>query len=150
MNNNVLLAMSGGIDSSVTALILQEQGFKVTGIIFLFYEDSTINIYGIFHYTIGQRRGLGVNFNMPVFVSELRYKTNEVVLADFDELYRNMLYLQYTHFVSINELNGEKMYTLKIRYRLQETPCKVRILSQKIAVIELLNLLPWLPMAKLL
>src|SRR6056297_2293923 len=94
---------------------------------------------GIFHYTIGQRRGLGVHLNKPVFVSDLRYKTNEVVLADFDELYRKVLYLQNTHFVNVNELSSQKVYTVKIRYRLQETSCKVRILLQKKAVIELLE-----------
>jgi len=29
----VLLAMSGGIDSSIAAIILQEQGYDVTGIL---------------------------------------------------------------------------------------------------------------------
>ncbi len=40
MNNNktVLLGMSGGIDSSVAAIILKEQGFKVTGITFRVWD----------------------------------------------------------------------------------------------------------------
>ncbi|MGM0620072.1 MAG: tRNA 2-thiouridine(34) synthase MnmA [Bacteroidota bacterium] len=92
---------------------------------------------GIFHYTIGQRRGLGIHLNKPVFVQELRPKTNEVVLADFGELYRSVLYLQNTHFVNVAALSIEKIYTVKIRYRLQETPCRIRILPQEKAVVEL-------------
>jgi len=92
---------------------------------------------GIFHYTIGQRRGLGIHLNKPVFVRELRPKTNEVVLADFDELYRSVLYLQNTHFVNAEALNIERNYTVRIRYRLQETPCRIRILPQDKAVVEL-------------
>lgn len=94
---------------------------------------------GIFHYTIGQRRGLGVHLNKPIFVSELRYKTNEVVLADFDTLYRNVLYLQNTHFVKVEALNSKKIYKVKIRYRLQETSCNIRVLSYNKAVVELLQ-----------
>lgn len=42
-NRHVLLGMSGGTDSSVAAILLQEAGYEVTGITFRFYEhdDST-------------------------------------------------------------------------------------------------------------
>ena len=36
--NKVLLGMSGGTDSSVAAILLQEQGYEVTGVTFRFYE----------------------------------------------------------------------------------------------------------------
>ena len=37
-------------------------------------------------YTVGQRRGLGLNLGKPFFVLELRPETNEVVVGDFEEL----------------------------------------------------------------
>ena len=37
-------------------------------------------------YTIGQRRGLGLNLGRPFFVSEIRPETNEIVVGDFEEL----------------------------------------------------------------
>ena len=39
----VLLGMSGGTDSSVAAMLLQEQGYDVTGITFRFYEKYCIS-----------------------------------------------------------------------------------------------------------
>ena len=39
-NNKVLLGMSGGTDSSVAALLLQDAGYEVTGITFRFYEKG--------------------------------------------------------------------------------------------------------------
>lgn len=43
MKKRVLLGMSGGIDSSVAAMLLQEQGFEVIGITFLFAELEELN-----------------------------------------------------------------------------------------------------------
>lgn len=37
-------------------------------------------------YTVGQRRGLGLNLGRPFFVLEIRPETNEVVVGDFDGL----------------------------------------------------------------
>lgn len=39
-NNKVLLGMSGGTDSSVAALLLQDAGYEVTGVTFRFYEKD--------------------------------------------------------------------------------------------------------------
>lgn len=45
MGKGVLLGMSGGTDSSVAALLLQEQGYEVTGITFRFHEDEGDSAY---------------------------------------------------------------------------------------------------------
>ena len=44
-NNKVLLGMSGGTDSSVAALLLQDAGYEVTGITFRFYEKENDTEY---------------------------------------------------------------------------------------------------------
>ena len=40
MNQHILLGMSGGTDSSVAAMLLLEQGYRVTGITFRFWEEG--------------------------------------------------------------------------------------------------------------
>ena len=40
-------------------------------------------------YTIGQRKGLGMAFGRPMFVTEIRKETNEVVLGVDKDLYRD-------------------------------------------------------------
>lgn len=84
---------------------------------------------GITNYTIGQRRGLGLNLNFPVFVAEIRLDANEIVLRKYEHLYRNKLLLNGCHFVDNEEININTEYTVKVRYRLQLTPCKINILD---------------------
>ena len=38
-DKRVLLGMSGGTDSSVAAILLQDAGYEVTGVTFRFYEN---------------------------------------------------------------------------------------------------------------
>ena len=40
-------------------------------------------------YTIGQRKGLGMAFGKPMFVTEIKPDTNTVILGEENELYRN-------------------------------------------------------------
>ena len=42
---------------------------------------------GITHYTIGQRRGLGLPMGRRVFVKEIRPRTNEVVIGEGEEVF---------------------------------------------------------------
>ena len=44
-NKKVLLGMSGGTDSSVAALLLQDAGYEVTGVTFRFYEKDNNTEY---------------------------------------------------------------------------------------------------------
>jgi len=61
------------------------------------YIDKDGNILGQHEgyqlYTIGQRRGLGVNFSKPVFITKINPQTNEIVLGEFSELFTDKLEL---------------------------------------------------------
>jgi tRNA-specific 2-thiouridylase len=92
---------------------------------------------GYINFTIGQRRGLGINLNKPLFVSEIRPVTNEVVLAEFNELGKTKIYIQSYHFIHKGRINTDKDYIVKIRYRLQENHCNIRILNESLIEISL-------------
>ena len=46
---------------------------------------------GITHYTVGQRKGLGIAFGEPRYVTALRPETNEVVLGTGEEVFSSKL-----------------------------------------------------------
>lgn len=74
---------------------------------------------GIIHYTIGQRKGLGIALGAPAYVNEIRVDSNEVVLGDEESLYHRELLCGDVNFMSIEGLkDGETLCCkVKIRYR---------------------------------
>ena len=74
---------------------------------------------GIIHYTVGQRRGLGLPLGYPAYVKEIRAGSNEVVIAKEEELRSGALLCGSVCFMSIPGLaEGEELpCTVKIRYR---------------------------------
>ena len=75
---------------------------------------------GICCYTIGQRKGLGIAFGHPVFVSEIRPETNEVVLSDSESLMYRTCYAKNFNWVSIPKPDGPIKVLGKIRYKARE------------------------------
>lgn len=80
---------------------------------------------GITHYTIGQRKGLGIAMGTPVFVTEIRPETNEVVLGSNEDVFGISLYADHLNFMSISDLIGEMEVTAKIRYSHKGAPCMI-------------------------
>ena len=81
---------------------------------------------GITHYTIGQRKGLGIALGYPVFVTEIRPETNEVVLGEDAEVYTDRLYAGQLNFMSLPDIPEEAGLMAKIRYSDMGSPCVVR------------------------
>ena len=71
---------------------------------------------GIIHYTIGQRRGLGLPMGHRIFVTGIRPKTNEVVVGENKDLFSREVYADHVNFMSVPELSDDMHVTAKIRY----------------------------------
>ena len=71
---------------------------------------------GIIHYTIGQRRGLGLPMGHRIFVTGIRPKTNEVVVGENKDLFSREVYADHVNFMSVPDLSDGMRVTAKIRY----------------------------------
>lgn len=71
---------------------------------------------GITHYTIGQRKGLGLALGKPVFVSEIRPALNEVVISDTGDVFAKELYCTHLNFMAVEDLHEKTRVLAKVRY----------------------------------
>jgi tRNA-specific 2-thiouridylase len=69
---------------------------------------------GIVNYTIGQRRGLGKNFNKPMFVINIDPEKNEIVLGDDKYTYSIGLIAKKPNFIIFDRLQGELEVQAKV------------------------------------
>ena len=81
---------------------------------------------GIVHYTVGQRKGLGIALGKRIFVKEIRPLTNEVVLADDEDVFTDHLFLGNVNFQAVSGIPetpaGLFSPLIKIRYADQGAP----------------------------
>lgn len=71
---------------------------------------------GMIHYTVGQRKGLNLALGHPVFVTELRPETNEVVIGDGKEVFASALRCNCLNSMSVPALETGMEIHAKIRY----------------------------------
>jgi tRNA-specific 2-thiouridylase len=78
--------------------------------------------HGITHYTVGQRKKLGIALGRPVFVKEIRPETNEVVLTEEAEVFTD--HIAVAHGGEFR-LAGPVRADVAIRYGAAPTPASV-------------------------
>ena len=72
---------------------------------------------GIIHYTVGQRKGLGIALGKPAYVCDINSQSNTVTLTDNDGLYSDTLTAKDINLISCDKIEGELKVLAKIRYR---------------------------------
>ena len=73
-------------DNDYASFIEKETGVDIPTGNFVDVHGNVLGMHkGITHYTIGQRKGLGLAMGHPVFVCEIRPETNEVVIGENDD-----------------------------------------------------------------
>ncbi|MBR5348694.1 MAG: tRNA 2-thiouridine(34) synthase MnmA, partial [Lachnospiraceae bacterium] len=82
---------------------------------------------GIIHYTVGQRKGLGVAAGVPVFVKKIDTKENQVVLTEEEGMYAFGCVLKDVNYMGLPcpEENVVLEARVKIRYHHKAVPAKV-------------------------
>lgn len=71
---------------------------------------------GITHYTIGQRKGLNLAMGHPVFVTDIRPETNEVVIGENEDVFTKELTCNKLNFMAIEDVKDSYRALTKIRY----------------------------------
>jgi len=90
---------------------------------------------GIVYYTVGQRKGLGITFGKPMYVVEIRPKTNEVVLGDNADVFRSELIAKEVNFITFEKLEEPYRCEGKVRYSSKTSPCTLYMMDNKVKVV---------------
>jgi len=90
---------------------------------------------GIIYYTVGQRKGLGITFGKPMYVVEIRPKTNEVVLGDNEDVFRSELIAKEVNFITFDTLEAPYKCEGKVRYSSKTSPCTLYMMDNKVKVV---------------
>lgn len=90
---------------------------------------------GVIHYTIGQRKGLGIALGKHMFVLHKNAATNEVILGDEEHLFYKQVEVKNVNITAADSLDGIRAAG-KLRYRHTEQPCIIHQTGTDTIVLE--------------
>ena len=73
---------------------------------------------GLYKYTIGQRKGLKISSNHPLYVVQINKEDNEIIVGNKDILSSNEFKLEKLHLINPSLASNTKKYSIKVRYQM--------------------------------
>lgn len=93
---------------------------------FVTVSGEVIGIHkGITHYTVGQRKGLNLAMGHPVFVTQIRPETNEVVIGENENVFSTELFCDHINYMGMEDLKEPRNVLAKIRYAHKGAFCRI-------------------------
>ncbi len=91
---------------------------------------------GVIHYTVGQRKGLGIALGKPAFVISKDAETNKVVLGDEEFLFYKKVQVTNLNFIPFDNLEKEMEVTAKLRYSQKEQKAVIKPMDNGDVLVE--------------
>jgi len=119
-------------DNDYAGFIDKVAGDRVPGVGNFVTKDGTIigQHKGITHYTIGQRRGINLAIGHPVFVTEIRLESNEVVIGENEDVFSSVLYCNNINYMCMPDLEKPRKVLAKIRYSHRGSMCLIEKIGE--------------------
>ncbi len=90
---------------------------------------------GLYNYTIGQRKGLGVSYSVPLFVLGFRPEKNEVIVGEEKELYQKEILVTDINLLLVNKIEEPINVEVKTRYSSKVAKAQIMQNGNEIKVI---------------
>ena len=84
---------------------------------------------GIIHYTIGQRKGLGLALGKPMYVKATDAEKNTVTLATNDQLFSSKVYAEHLNWISGDIPTEPVEVVARVRYHGKDQPATLHFLG---------------------
>ena len=85
---------------------------------------------GVHRYTVGQRRGLGVASERPLYVVQIDARRNRVVVGGEDELLGRVFEAAGTNWIAFDEPREPARAEVRVRYRHEAAPATIEITGE--------------------
>lgn len=89
---------------------------------------------GLYNYTIGQRKGLGISNSVPLFVIGFNKEKNEVIVGEQKDLFKDEILVDEVNLLLIDELKEPMEVEVKTRYSTNQAPAIITAEENKIKV----------------
>ncbi|WP_461810715.1 tRNA 2-thiouridine(34) synthase MnmA [Faecalimonas sp.] len=114
-------------DGDYASFIEETTGEKIEAGNFVDMNGNVLGKHkGLIHYTVGQRKGLGLSLGYPAFVLEICPETNEIVIGSNEDSMSYTLRANQLNFMSVLDLEDEMRVFAKIRYNHKGAWCTIR------------------------
>ena len=90
---------------------------------------------GLYNYTIGQRKGLGISNPVPLFVLGFNSEKNEVVVGEEKDLYSEEIEVTDINLLLVDEIKSWMEVMVKTRYSAKEAKAKIKQVGKNIKVV---------------
>ncbi len=90
---------------------------------------------GLYNYTIGQRKGLGISNPVPLFVLGFNRAKNEVIVGEEDKLYKKEIIVKDINLLLVDEIKEEMKVEVKTRYSTRAAKAKISQQGNDIKVV---------------
>jgi tRNA-specific 2-thiouridylase len=91
---------------------------------------------GIHHYTIGQRRGIGIAHEKPLYVINIDATKNQIVVGPQDELLSREFTAAGVNWIAFDKPEGEVRAEVRVRYRHAPEPATItQVANDRVRVI---------------
>ena len=85
---------------------------------------------GLYNYTIGQRKGLGISYKVPLFVIGFNKNKNELIVGEESEIYQKEMIVNNINLLLIDKLEGKTDVNVKVRYSSKEEKATIEMIGE--------------------
>lgn len=90
---------------------------------------------GLYKYTIGQRRGLGISYKEPLFVVGFNKDKNELIVGTHEELFSKEIMVDNINLLLVDEIKEPMQVEVKTRYTANMAKATIIQIEDKIKII---------------
>lgn len=85
---------------------------------------------GLYNYTIGQRKGLGISYKEPLFIVGFNRAKNEVIVGEKEYIYKTEMIVKNINLLLVDKIEDSMRVSVKTRYSSKEEMATIEMVDE--------------------